>query len=631
LIGFALSAPLRETLIYIGIFQNEPIMEWQNRVAMRPAVFWICVLIAQRVALASCPLLAAARPNVVVILSDDQGWGDLSLNGNTNLSTPNVDSLAREGAQFARFYVCPVCSPTRAEFLTGRYHPRSGVHNVSTGGERMNADEVTIAQTFKAAGYATAVFGKWHNGQQYPYHPNARGFDEFYGFCSGHWGDYFSPPLDHNGEIVEGHGYLEDDFTDRAMSFIEQHRTQPFFAYLAFNSPHSPMQVPDRWWNEFKNKKLKLRGTNAERENINHTRAALAMCENVDWNVGRVLTKLDELGIAANTIVVYFSDNGPNGNRWNGGLKGIKGTTDEGGVRSPLVIRWPGKIAAGTRVSQIAAAIDLLPTLAAVAKVPLVGTKPLDGKDLGPLLHLANNENGQHQATTEENRDRMIFSHWNGDVSVCTQQFRLDRNGKLFDLNADPGQLNDVSKEHPKIHARLAAAVAQWKKDLLAGLTDDKRPFTIGQPNSKSTQLAAADAVPQGGIRRSCKHPNSSFLTNWTSPADAITWNGEVLASGDYAAEFYYTCAANDVGSTIELTFNGNHVVGQVSEPNDQPLRGAEHDRVPREESYVKDFRPMKLGTIHLEEGRGKLILRATKIPGSQVMDFRLLVLRRTN
>src|SRR5947209_20348390 len=141
----------------------------------------------------------AAKPNVVVILTDDQGHGDLSLHGNTNLRTPHVDSLARDGARFERFCVQPVCSPTRAEFLTGRYHPRGGVRNVTSGGERLNLDEKTIADTFRAAGYATACFGKWHNGSQYPYHPTARGFDEFYGFTSGHWGDSFDPPLDHNG------------------------------------------------------------------------------------------------------------------------------------------------------------------------------------------------------------------------------------------------------------------------------------------------------------------------------------------------------------------------------------------------------------------------------------------------
>ena len=149
-----------------------------------------------------------SRPNVLVILADDQGWGDLSLNGNTNLRTPHIDSLARDGARFERFFVSPVCSPTRAEFLTGRWHPRGGVHGVSTGGERLDLDETTIAEAFQAAGYATGCFGKWHNGSQYPYHPNGRGFEEYYGFTSGHWGEYFDPPLDHNGQPVARHAAI---------------------------------------------------------------------------------------------------------------------------------------------------------------------------------------------------------------------------------------------------------------------------------------------------------------------------------------------------------------------------------------------------------------------------------------
>src|SRR5581483_455796 len=153
------------------------------------------------------------RPNIIVILTDDQGWGDLSGNGNTNLKTPHIDALGKDGATFARFFVQPVCSPTRAELLTGRYHPRGGVRDVSRGGERLNLGERTIADLLRAAGYVTAAFGKWHNGSQYPYHPLGRGFDEYYGFTSGHWGDYFGPPLEHNGRAVTGHGYLADDFT----------------------------------------------------------------------------------------------------------------------------------------------------------------------------------------------------------------------------------------------------------------------------------------------------------------------------------------------------------------------------------------------------------------------------------
>ncbi|MCH2613309.1 MAG: sulfatase-like hydrolase/transferase, partial [Opitutales bacterium] len=237
-----------------------------------------CLSLIFFVLVASSPI-AADRPNVVVFLTDDQGWGDLSINGNKNLNTPHIDSLAREGIRFDRVYVCAVCSPTRAEFLTGRYHARSGVYSTSQGGERMDLDEVTIADTFKAAGYATGAFGKWHNGMQYPYHPNGRGFDEYYGFASGHWGDYFSPPLERNGKIVQGEGFLVDDLTDKAMKFMEKNRDGPFFAYIPYNTPHSPMQVPDEFWERFKDKEIVMRNREPEGEVMSHLRSALAMCE----------------------------------------------------------------------------------------------------------------------------------------------------------------------------------------------------------------------------------------------------------------------------------------------------------------------------------------------------------------
>ena len=576
-----------------------------------------CALLG--VVLPAVSLPASERPSVVVILTDDQGWGDLSLNGNRNLSTPQVDSLAGDGASFDRFFVCPVCSPTRAELLTGRYHPRSGVYSTSAGGERMDLDESTIADTFRAAGYATAAFGKWHNGMQPPYHPNGRGFDEFYGFCSGHWGDYFNPPLEHNGRLVRGNGFVIDDFTDRAIAFIEKHRDRPFFVYLPFNTPHSPMQVPDRWWNKFKDKQLAMHNREPGRESIPHVRAALAMCENIDWNVGRILKKLDELKLAGNTIVVYFCDNGPNGYRWNGGMKGRKGSTDEGGVRSPLLVRWPGKIEAGKRIPQIGAAIDLLPTLADLAGIDVAGNKPLDGVSLKPLL----------LGSPKPWPQRMIFSHWGGRVSVRTQQYRLDHRGNLYDMNADPGQYKDVSRQQPDVAARLGEGAKTFKEQVLAEYERDVRPFIIGHPDYKYTQIPARDGKPHGNIKRSNRFPNCSFFTSWTGLEDKITWDAEVAAGGAFDVEIYYTCPADDVGSTVELSFGDSRLRGRITEPHDPPLRGGEHDRVERKESYVKDFKPLKLGTIHLEKGKGELTLRALKIPGAQVMDFRLIMFTR--
>jgi len=558
------------------------------------------------------------HPNVIVILADDQGWGDLSVNGNSNLSTPRIDSLAKDGALFDRFYVCPVCSPTRAEFLTGRYHPRGGVHGVSTGGERLNLDEKTIGDTFKAAGYATGAFGKWHNGTQYPYHPNARGFDEYYGFTSGHWGTYFDPPLDHNGKAVQGKGFIIDDLTDHALEFIAQNQQRPFFCYVPFNTPHSPMQVPDRFYRKFANAELKLRARNPRQEDVAFTRAALAMCENIDWNVGRILDRLEELKLTDRTIVLYFSDNGPNSWRWNGGMKGRKGSTDEGGVRAPFLIRWPGHIPAGARIPQIAGAIDLLPTLAALADIPVASTKPLDGINLKSLL----------LGPAKDWPERMIFSHWNGKVSVRTQRYRLDDNSQLFDMEADPGQDNNVAARETEVSTRLSEARAKWKAELLPGLKADKRPFTVGYPQFPITQLPARDGVPHGNVQRSANAPNCSYFKNWVSTNDSITWDVEVATAGKYEAVIHYTCAAADTGSTIELSFDGSPLQGKVSEANDPPLRGSENDRVPRQgESYVKDFKPLRLGSIELSKGRGLLTLRALSVAGKQVMDVRSVAL----
>lgn len=560
-------------------------------------------------------------PNVIVILTDDQGWGDLSVNGNTNLSTPNIDSLARDGASFDRFYVCPVCSPTRAEFLTGRYHPRSNVYSTSAGGERMNLDEMTIAQTFKAAGYATAAFGKWHNGMQFPYHPNARGFDEFYGFCSGHWGNYFDPMLERNNQIVKGKGFCIDDFTNHAIEFIEQNKDKPFFAYLPYNTPHSPMQVPDRFWKKFKDNDLEMHNREPKKEDILHVRAALAMCENIDWNVGRLLQKLDDFKIADNTIVIYFCDNGPNGVRWNGGMKGRKGSTDEGGVRSPMLIRWPAQIKPGRKVHQLGAAIDLLPTLADLADIPVASTKPLDGISLKSALLTGNNSAPE----------RPVFSQWRGKTSVRTHRFRLDNAGKLFDMKNDPGQYKDVTKKHPEIASQLKQALNDYKASLPADYGKDDRPFVIGHADTDLTQIPARDGVAHGGIQRSNRFPNCSYFTNWTSIEDSITWDAEVGTTGNYKVEIYYSCPKADVGSTIELSFNDNRLTSQITTPHDPPVEGAEHDRVQRRESYVKDFKPMTMGTVHLKKGKGVLTLKATKLTGSQVMDFRLLMLTRVD
>jgi arylsulfatase A-like enzyme len=558
------------------------------------------------------------KPNVVVILADDAGWGDLAVHGNTNLRTPHIDSLATAGAIFQNFYVQPVCAPTRAEFLTGRWHPRGGVRGVSTGAERLNLDESTIADALRAAGYATGCFGKWHNGSQYPYHPRGRGFDEYYGFPSGHWGEYFSPPLEHDGRVVTGNGYLPDDLTDRAIGFMERNRSKPFFCYLPLNTPHSPMQVPDRFYDRFRDAPLLRLAGPGVKEDQAHTRAALAMVENIDWNVGRLLARLDALGLARDTIVVYFHDNGPNGWRWNGGLRGRKGSTDEGGVKSPLLIRWPAGIRAGTHERQIVGAIDLLPTICAFTGAKPIGTKPLDGISLASFL----------AGGKDEWPDRVLFSHWAGKTSARAQTHRLDDTGRLYDLKADPAQTKDVSSDDPRTADRLKQAVAAWRKDVGVPAKADDRPYPVGHAAFPVTHLPARDGVPHGGVRRSAPAPNCSFFTNWKSADDRMTWDVEVATAGRYDVQLWYTCPKGSEGASVELSLGNAKLSAKVTDAHDPPLRGAEHDRVKREgESYVKDFRPLNLGIVELHRGRGPLTLRATTIPGAVVADMRGLTL----
>ena len=597
---------------------------------MEPCFALFVVLCCCGAALSSVSDVAAAEsaestsarkhPNIVVFLADDQGWGDLSIHGNRQLSTPHIDSLAKAGAAADRFFVCALCAPTRAEFLTGRYHPRGGVRGVSTGLERLDADERTVADALRAAGYATGAFGKWHNGSQWPYHPNARGFDEYYGFTAGHWGEYYDAPLERNGQPVRGSGFIADDFTTQALKFIEARRDRPFFCYVAFNTPHSPYCVPEKYWSRFKNKPIEQRGPDGEKETIDATRATLAMCENIDDNVGRVLAKLDEWKLSDDTIVIYFSDNGPNTARWNGGMKGKKGQLDEGGVRSPLHVRWPGKIKAETRLLPICGAIDLLPTLLALAGVPRGDERPLDGRDLSPLL-LSQDAASPPTAWPD---DRLLFSHLGGRVTVRSQQYRLDPAGGLFDMVADPNQTMNIARRNPEVVERLTSAVAAWKKDVLSDFGADDRPYPIGYRELPRAWLPARDGVPHGTVRRSTPAPNCSYFVNWTRVDDRITWDVDVHATGEYAVTLYYTCRKDDVGATIEFQCGDARIATKVESEWDPPLI-TDQDVIkrPPAESIMKEFRPLLMGKLRLEQGRKEITLRASDIPGRQAIDLR--------
>ncbi|MEM9158707.1 MAG: arylsulfatase [Verrucomicrobiota bacterium] len=565
--------------------------------------------------------LEARQPNVVVILTDDQGWGDLSANGNTNLETPRIDSLAAEGLRMENFYVCPVCAPTRAEFLTGRYYSRTGVSGVSTGQERLNTDETTIADVFQNNGYATGAFGKWHNGTQSPYHPLDRGFDEYYGFTSGHWGHYFSPLIDDNGMIVRGEGFVVDDFTNRAIDFIERNKDAPFFCYIPLNTPHSPMMVPDRFYEKFKDFEPGMTYREPKREDLLMTRAALALCENIDWNVGRLLDRIDALGLRENTIVIFFCDNGPNSARWNGGMKGRKGSADEGGVRSPFFLRWPDRIQKGVTIWEIGGAFDLMPSLAEACGLELETNYGLDGRSLLPLW-----EGGELAWN-----DRSIYTVRRGEVSVRTQKFRLDVTGALFDIENDRGQRKDVSQALLEVTARLREEALAFRKEVREDFEKySERPYTIGFGHNST--LPARDGVPHGNIIRSSKAPNNSFFKNWTDLGDSITWEIEVAEAGDYEARLWYKCAEGNEGVRLRLgPDGGDSVVAKVVEVFDPPLYAKPKERVLKSHYFVKDFVELEMGSVALEKGRALLRLSATELVGNGAVDVHSVVLKKVD
>ncbi|MEM6978919.1 MAG: arylsulfatase [Planctomycetota bacterium] len=577
----------------------------------------------------------ATRPNVIVILTDDQGWGDLSLHGNPNLQTPNIDAMARQGAQLENFYVCPVCSPTRAEFLTGRYHTRMGVYSTSAGGERFDLGERTIGDFFSTAGYATAAYGKWHSGMQPPYHPNARGFDDFYGFCSGHWGNYFSPMLEHNGQITKGDGFIIDDLTNHAIDFITQRHAddKPFFVYLPLNTPHSPMAVPDEKWAEFAERPITPDPTpaNAKGSNIDHTRAALALCENIDDNVGRLLMTLDTHHIAQETIVVYFCDNGPNGKRFNGGMRGRKGSVHEGGVRSPCFIRYPDAIRENLQIKSITGAIDLLPTLAELCQIDITNTKgPLDGQSIADQL------TGHAPVDGSQAPTRLLFTHWNGKASVRSQRWRYSIDGRLSDIQADRVEQNDVAKQFPGVAKRLQRQLDGWLSETepIDRRTASTRPFPVGHPDFALTTLPARDGIAEGSIRRSNRFPNCTYFFDWTSEQDAILFDVDVLEAGTFDITMFYGAAPSAIGTTIEVTgFNDDGVeltstssTIEIATPRE--FLNVSQDRVARQEGHVRQWRDISLGSIPLPAGPGTLRMTAPVVHGSGV-EMRLLVLER--
>jgi arylsulfatase A-like enzyme len=435
---------------------------------------------------------AATRPNVLLIITDDQGYGDLGLHGNDKIRTPNLDRLGRESVQFTQFLVSPVCSPTRASLLTGRYNYRTGVVDTFLGRSLMWPDEVTLAEILSGSGYRTGLFGKWHLGDNYPMRANDQGFHEVLVGRGGGLGQpsdepgtvreraYFDPVLQHNSRPVKFNGYCTDIFADATIGFIEQHREMPFFAMLALNAPHDPLQVPDEYLKPYLDAGIPER-----------TARVYAMITNLDHNIGRVLARTRELDLEKNTIVIFMTDNGPSGQRFNGGMRGAKGTIYEGGIRVPFFVKWPGQLRPA-KVDRMSAHIDVLPTLLDLCSVSVPTGLKIDGRSLAPLLR-------DHSVTDWP--DRTVHLQWHrGDnpelfrQSVArTQKWKLVNGKELYDLEKDPAETTDVSANHPEIMQRLRGEHQAWFTDVTARCAQNPSRIVIGSEHENPVLLTRQD------------------------------------------------------------------------------------------------------------------------------------------
>lgn len=468
----------------------------------------------------------ARKPNVILIITDDQGYGDFGFTGNPHVKTPVLDKFAEESIRFNDFYVSPVCAPTRSSLMTGRYSLRTGIRDTYNGGAIMAPEEVTVAEMLKNNGYRTGIFGKWHLGDNFPSRPMDQGFDESVIHLSGGMGQvgdittwfkgdssYFDPVLWHNGKPQAYEGYCTDVFTREAIRFIDAGKDQPFFCYLAYNAPHTPLQVPDEYYQMYKDldPSTGFDGDvrpfpNMSVRDKEDARRVYAMVSNIDDNIGRLLNHLGQKGIARETIIIFLTDNGPQQQRYLAGMKGLKGSVYRGGVRVPLWIKHPS-VEGNKDIPATAAHIDLLPTIAELTKTDLPLHNSLDGRSLVPLM-------------TQDNAlwpERPLFFYWArrypelyNNMAIHKGNYKLVghtsfdasvNDFQLFDIHNDPYEQKNIISDHLSLAEELKKEMDQLYFELIHSENIKNPPLIeVGNENENPIILNRNDAGGDRGI-----------------------------------------------------------------------------------------------------------------------------------
>ena len=493
-------------------------------------------------------------PNVILVITDDQGYGDVAVHGNTMIQTPNLDKLYAESVRLTDFHVDPTCSPTRSALMSGRYSTRTGVWHTIMGRSLMSPAEVTLAEVFASGGYRTGMFGKWHLGDNFPCRPQDQGFDEaFYHGGGGvgqgpdYWGnDYFDDTYFRNGKPEKVTGYCTDVWFADALRFIEENKDRPFFVYLSTNAPHGPYLVAEEYWKPY-----------AEKGVPDAMAHFYGMITNIDENMGGLVSKLDAWGLEEKTILVFMTDNGTAagaGRRrnepgtWNGfnaGMRGAKGSEYDGGHRVPLFIRWPrGGIGGGRDVDQLTAHVDVVPTLADLCGLTRPDGPPLDGKSLAPLLK--GDAGAWSERTLFVHSQRIPYPEKWRKCAVMTERWRLVGGKELYDVQADPGQKSDVAGDNPQVVEKLTAAYEGWWKSLSKGF-DEFVYIGIGSEAEPVTRLVPHDWHPPSQDQSPWNqgHIRSGLVANgW--------WAIDVTRRGRY--EFELRRWPDHVDESIEAT-----------------------------------------------------------------------------
>lgn len=545
-------------------------------------------------------LCAGQKPNFVVILTDDQGYADLSCFGGTHVKTPRIDQMAAEGAKLTSFYMAaPVCTPSRAALLTGSYPKRVGMGAgvlfpwSETG---LNPDEITIAEVLKSNGYKTGMFGKWHLGHHPEFMPTRQGFDEFYGIPYSHDIHPFNPLQDQRNfpplPLMEGEQCIETDpdadyftrqFTERALRFIAENKEHPFFLYLPHPAPHKPLHASPPFMESVSTEiKAELALENNTIDYKTRDEIYPQVISEIDWSVGQVLDALKEHGIDENTLVIFTSDNGPASSGMATPLRGRKGRTFEGGMRVPAVIRWPGEIPVGSVNDEMMTAMDLLPTFAKLAGAETPTDRVIDGQDIWPVL--TQGETSPHEAFFYHSKYGKLEAVRSGKWKLRVESQHRGQKTKMMlcDLETDIEERTDVSTEHPEVVERLRGLIADFEKELEGAI----RPAGFIENSSSNETAPSRSSVPaklpsdmQDGTShglRSAKNLllNASFGDGAPTKAnagfdsagtfDVPNWNDS--PGGSYGKSFESNGINNKAGEWFAFLKKGNAGAEQLSE-----------------------------------------------------------------